>query len=786
LVKARSTSILLACSGLTGFSALLYETVWQRVLGFFSGSDVVSATLVVSAYLSGLALGSFISSVFVDRIREERLVYWYSGLTCAIGVFACLSTPLFYGFVYQRLGALALSVGWTYAVLFLALMTPTALMGASFPVIGRLLCENRVSNTVERLALLNGVNIFGAVLGSLLSGWYLIGSLGYDRTTYVGAAIDVGAGLLALALGPRPRPSLDAAVAEGRAVAVPPAQLLSALHFTREVREWAALTFLSGFIAISLEVVWLRLLSIYIKSNSYLFAHLVAFILLGFSLGSMWGMRLMRRVSDAKEVFLWAQVGIVVYVLGSNLLIAFFYPRISGWLGTGLFVLDPGHGWTAVATDLGRYVGVPLFVLFPPTILIGLTFPCAQKAIQDDPSLVGARVGLVQTANLIGNISGGLVTGLFLLDRIGSFAILRLLGIMGMVFASFLLMKRATPARRFRGAMAALGLFALVALYPNSRTLVGWIHDVVPGQPFVFSEDSSGIAALVGIPPGYNASILNVDGFAESVVPFDKFHIYIGVAGALLHPNPESIFVVGVGSGGTPYNIGVHPGTHRIRAVEIISSELKVLEQLKGTSAGKAVDRFMADPRYEIVAADARKYLTSSNEKYDIIEADAARPKRPHSGLIYSVEFFELVRTRLKPGGLFVQWQASPRVKSTMLRVFPYVVAFDQILLGSNSPIRLDKQAMVAQLNDQRIRRYLEAVNVNIDYIRERFANAGFEQWTPSDARGILDVNTDLRPRDEFYMNNRDGLAPVKSQSLYATPEDSRVARALRRCSTPM
>jgi spermidine synthase len=232
----------------------------------------------------------------------------------------------------------------------------------------------------------------------------------------------------------------------------------------------------------------------------------------------------------------------------------------------------------------------------------------------------------------------------------------------------------------------------------------------------------------------------------------------LGFVGVLTHPDPKAVLVIGHGAGGTPYGAGANPATDRVRVVEIVAPVYDVMAAYKDLGGKTAVDRLWNDRRYERSIGDARHVLFTEDERYDVIEADAIYPRTSHSGLLYSIEYFARVRSRLQAGGLCVQWAPTARTLNSFLDVFPHVVeldvAYDKILLGSDRPIPFDLEALIGRLHEPAIRAYLQTANWKADAIGHMLREARERLWGPEAPRPSGDVNTDLFPKDEFYLNH--------------------------------
>jgi len=255
---------------------------------------------------------------------------------------------------------------------------------------------------------------------------------------------------------------------------------------------------------------------------------------------------------------------------------------------------------------------------------------------------------------------------------------------------------------------------------------------------------------------------LFIAGHAQSRVPFLAGHGKLGSLGAMLHPDPQDIFIIGQGTGGTPIAAGVNPKTRNVRVVDIVAPVFNVMQQAALGSGEdvlhKPLREYYPDPRYTRVVADARHLLLTQENRYDIIEADAIYPTTALAGQLYSTDFFRLALHRLKPGGYVVQWMATDRTLASFLRVFPYVICIGNfVLIGSASPINISYERLTAELTGP-AGEYLTKMGWNPDDIAAIVAGltTGLNQsWTPNDPRDDRDVNTDIFPKDEYYRNSR-------------------------------
>jgi predicted membrane-bound spermidine synthase len=725
----------------SGFTALLYQVVWQRMLGLFSGSDVRSVTIVVASYLAGLGLGSLFGGFLSDRLSSRQSVQTYGLCNLGIAAFAVFSRFLFYDLLFLKLRYLARSPVSTLLIAFISLLIPTILMGLSLPLLSKAIARS-ADKAASGIGLLYGVNTLGSGLGSLISGWYIIGTLGYEGAVYLGAALNALVGIVALGSAKqfeRDRCFQDAGMATIDPLPPPVAP---------SVRNWCILVFLSGFAAISLEIIWFRVLDIALQSNAYTYAHLLAFLLISNALGSLLGAKAIRYIRQPRRVFLTIQGIVAAYSAIAIWLIGLYWQSHPD-LRSDIGFIDPNNITAAVVF---KYLVLPLVMIVLPNLLLGFYFPLVQKAVQTDDRTIGRRVGLILVANILGNTAGSLLTGLVLLDKLGTASSLRLLVLLGL---GFVLAIRPNWMRAKSTGALALVLIGTVAFFPNNTRLWASLHSIKPDRYFIVAEDSTGVAAIA---QDNRQGILLASGQVQANFPYMHVHALLGSIPALIHPNPAQVMIIGLGSGGTPHTIGVNPLTQRVRVVEILGAELPVLQEYAKTTVGQPLRFLFQDPRYEIVVEDGRRELVLADRQFDIIEADAIQPWRSRAGMLYSQEFFQEVRSRLAPGGIFAEWNVGPEVEQTFRNVFPYVIKLDatwnlSVLIGSDRPVDFNREKLLKKLDLPAVLSFLTKAGVNVEAIRADVRAAGVHRYSHAKDGQPNAVNTDLFPRSEYYLN---------------------------------
>lgn len=716
----------------SGASALVYQTAWQRLLGLFSGSDTVAATIVVAAFLLGLGLGSLWGAAVADRLSRRAAVRAFACCEVVIALFAALSPTLFYDVLFQELIGLAGRADLVTAVSFLALLPPTLMMGLSLPLLARALTDDIDKAAVE-IGLLYGLNTLGASVGTFLAGWVVIGTIGYAATVYLGAALSL---LVALGAWQAQRFLPDTPTRAAPAQAAKP-------DAGGSLSYWNFLVLLSGFLIIALEIIWFRLLGVMMQGNAYAFSLVLAVFLLGDALGIVAGVAIVRHLVNLRRAFLLLQGGMAAYALASTLMLYGAHSMFGGFIGV---------------TITGQYDNLPILfgvaaltvlIVLPPAFLLGMSFPIAQRAVQNDPSLVGQRVGLIQLFNILGNAAGALVAGLLLLHWLGTLGTLKLIGLAGVLLLVANLREwRGGHTRWTEALLIAITASSFAALPSNDRF---WsrLHGAADGDSTVVAEDRTGVALFR---PQDDYWGLFIAGHHQSQTPFGPYQAGLGLIGVAVHPNPRSVLIVGQGTGGTPYGAGANPVTEKIRVVEIVAPVYDVTRGLAEETNDPGLRRYFDDPRYERVVGDGRHALFIEDRTYDVIEADAIYPHGSRAGLLYSVEHFRKILERLNPGGICVQWQPTQQTERTFRAAFPYVIHLSRgILLGSNAPIPLDVGALHGRIRGE-MRGYLEAGGIDPEAVIQEIGEP-IRIQQPSDDRPRARLNTDLFPRDEYYLN---------------------------------
>ncbi|HKB11306.1 MAG TPA: fused MFS/spermidine synthase [Vicinamibacterales bacterium] len=777
----------------SGFAALLYQVVWQRTLVIFSGTDVHATTIVVAAFMAGLGCGSVAGGYAADRVSRGVGLLLFAAAELAIAAFGAISVPFFYRFLYMRLGALDLGLGATAAVLFASVVWPTFLMGASLPLMTRALATS-VAGAAATVGALYACNTLGAAAGALAATWLFLPLGGIERTVAIAVTVNVACAIAALPIaallrrqaGPGDRESAtEARTAEDasgqvnvRGFAAPWPIRLRQEGMTSPLAKYSILFACSGFLALSFEIVWFRLFGVMLKATAYTFGSVLAVYLLNLGAGAAAGSLFARRARRPAVAFLVLQAAAGLYAVltlsiflrqvNSSEALSWFAAyfrgpqidvraaarQLAAWTG-----LANGPATAAWPSDFLRVYGVlPMIFIGPAVAMMGASFPLLQKAVHKNLAQLGRRVGFLLAANIAGSTAGAFLTGWTLLDRLGTAGTLALLATISGGFA-LLAVRAAGDARPLRVraigyAVTALLFGGVAAAVPEGAEIWAALHGATTST-VIAAEDATGVAVLRADQPFAAARsqrvVVFVNGLGQSWIPYGDIHTQLGAVPAFLHPRPRSAAIIGLGSGDTLYAVAGRRDIEHITSIEIIRPQFATLQQLHQIFPYPPLETVTSGPAIEHIFGDGRLYLARTNRRFDIIEADALHPTSAFSGNVYSDTYFSLLRSRLNPGGLAVTWTPTERVARTFVKVFPHAWHVGQILVGSNDPIHVDREAIWQRISARAVQDHFRWGNVDIVEQMRPYLGGPSRHYGPShDRAGLVDINTDLFPKDEF------------------------------------
>jgi spermidine synthase len=776
----------------SGMCALIYQIAWFREFRMVFGASTAATAAVLAIFIGGIGAGSLVLGPRVDR--HPKPVELYGRLELLIACFAAV-TPALLLFVRrlyilaggtERLGL----VGGTVVRLVLSavvLAGPTFLMGGTLPAAARgVEADDDLGR--RRTGLLYGVNTLGAVVGCVVSTFVLLEAFGTRATLWIACAVNVVVAIVARRIGARSAP----------AETVEPSASPNASDDDRaRPAAWFSLAAAAivGFAFFLMEMVWYRMLGPILGGTVFTFGLILAVALLGIGLGgafysffgaerraTLWGF--------ASTCLVEALLVALPYALGDRVAVWTLLLRSFGVFGfSGLL-----FGWT----------GITLLVVLPAAFVAGVQFPLLIALLGGGRHDVGRQIGLAYACNTLGAIVGSLAGGFGLLPFLSAPGCWRLvvwvLVALGLGAASLALRdaKRWAPAL----GLASLGVASLVALRATGPTAV-WRHSPI-GVGRVDAESTSSPTALRGWmnderrgvkweADGVESSVAlsNAEGWAfvvngkidGSARGDAATQVMGGLVGAILHPKPTSALVIGLGTGSTAGWLGSVPS---IGHVEVIEFEPVVRAVAR---ACVSVNRNVMDnPKVEITTGDAREFLLTTKQTYDIIFSEPSNPYRAGIASLFTREYYEAALGRLNEEGLFLQWvqaynvdgQAVRTIYATLASVFPEVETWelavnDLLLVASRKPLPHRADELRARIAEEPYKDALGAAWRSIDlegFLAHHVARPALARKVAEAEKGRL--NTDDRTLVEF------GFARTAADNVALSGADIRkLARSL-------
>jgi spermidine synthase len=710
-----------ACFFLSGASALVYEVVWMRQLRLVTGATTAAVSTLLAVYMGGLAVGAYVLGRLADRSRAPLKLYAY--LECAIGAYALLlprleawATPLYISLA--RSASDSPGILMLIRVVFGAvwLLAPTVLMGGTLPVLVRFVSRSE-ARFGRDLGTLYGMNLAGAVVGTVASGFVLILWFGVHGATLAAALVNLAIGALAFSwsvFGPRETAPAAAAPAETAP---------TARHLPGTLRSWLlVVVFLSGFVSMGYEVLWTRILLFAFTSTIQAFAVILATFLTGLALGAGLFAVLEGRWNPVRAlVFAQSLAGLLALMLvpaslrAADIMKAFWERSTHGEV------------WIVVAMAVSAGV-----VILPSATLMGLVLPLASRLLTNDLRQAGRGIGDAYTVNTIGAVSGSLLTGFCLIPLLTLKGSVMLLAALQVALGWVLLPWSGLPAVGSRRLAAASGLGLLACFAASAMLLRGPSpFDLVRAEDIEAHRD--GVSASVSVVRNsYGGRSLRIDGFEAASAGTGPRAAYMAMMThipMLLHPDPRRLLVICFGTGTTAGTGLLYPGT-RVDVVDINGSVFAFADHFREANHGVA-----HDPRARLVVDDGRNYLLTTRESYDVITSEPMPPGFAGVTSFYSREYYALARDRLAPGGIVVQWLPFHLVKTsealailrTMQDVFPETTLWIDNATGiavarRDRPVEIDLAALRRRLADGELRRDLDRLDVNgLEGFLERF-----------------------------------------------------------------
>lgn len=789
------------CFIFSGATALIYEVLWARMLGLVFGATTIAISAVLTAFMGGLALGSAVAAKFVNRLKQPLQTYGF--IEIAIGVYALIVPLLFRGIdqVYAAIW-LRLHPGFygfalsRFALAAAVLVVPTALMGATLPVLVAAV-GSAGRKSAHSIARLYTANLAGAILGTLAAGFLLLPALGVAKTIWVAAVTNLAIGVAAVFVNKKAMLTRS-----GK-----PAGNEITNSFGEQSRHankafWLFCALASGLVTISMQIVWSRMLSMIIGSSTYAFTIVLSLFLVGLALGA-WIVSAKAKSANAalRRWIFWFQLATAASLFLS-LRITNVIPSLLINVGLRLRI----DSWPAL---LAMQVVAAAVLILLPVVLMGMTMPLvltwtggAHNNAGKADSAAAKLSGQAYAVNTIGSIAGAIVTAFVLVPMTSTRFTIFCMAAIAIALAAIAYEPRNTNtdralARSIAAGASAVLVIAMLFVWPrlNLNALSAGAYDsfvrVLAKSRGGVPEDErrsgpadhqllmyvEGRTATVSVRRDWGITSVAINGRTNASDTEDMpTQVMLGELPMLTATRTERVLMVGFASGVTAGSVLQSPGSS-IECVELEPAAVASSRFFEHVN-----NRPLNDPRLRVIIDDARTYLRVTPTTYDVIISEPSHPWVPGVANLFTREFFALGRGRLREDGIFVQWFQTYQLSTGSLRAvlatfheaFPHVAIFriqgaakgkDLLLLGSRAPIRLDR--IEERMKDPKVAADLRRVGLN--------SAADLRAWFVCDetrlgpaVRGAI-INTDdnmyvetVAPREAFRPTVEENAAWVE------------------------
>lgn len=712
LRRERALSALLPMFFVSGATALVYQTVWARQLQLVFGTSHFAISAVLTAFMLGLAVGGFAMARVADRVARPLTAYgWLEGL---IGVYALAFPwlvralePVYLGaWRVLELGPLPFAI-LQLVLLSLALLVPTAAMGATLPLLARF-ATDRLGAAGDRVGTLYSVNTFGAVFGTWFAGFVLLPSIGLWYTTVFVAACNLLLFVLALATDRWAAGAAEAGVVDD----------VSAHEVAPYLGPAVAVAFFAGLASLIYEVAWTRLLVLLLGASVYAFSLMLLAFLVGIAIGGKIGGGLADRAlaSGGATGVLRLLAVVEVGVAATSYLLMYLFQELPFWY---VWLFD----WTGAETEpVWMWVTSLLLaglVMTPPAVLMGIAFPVAVRVAIGSTEALGGPVGRIYGANTLGGVLGAALAGFALLPAVGVQGTIFVaaganLVAAGVCFAA----NRADPWRtRAIGGLVGAGLlFGVVARKPpwDELLMTAGMYKYVTS----FSDHSregirsyaveeyelvyyrEGLVSVVTV--ARNKSSDNIwlanNGKVDASTTVDMpTQVLVALLAFQFVEEPDDVLIVGLASGVTA---GAATLVNDAKRIDVVELEPAIRE------AARFFDDYnhavLDDPRVALIENDGRNHiLLTEPGTYDVVINEPSNPWITGVSNLFTREFLEMGKARLKDGGVWAQWvqlygmddEDLRSIVGTFADVYPNVLLYrtvedaDLVMIGSDRPL---------------------------------------------------------------------------------------------------
>ncbi len=697
----------------SGFTSMIYQIVWLRLFALSVGSTALSLSIVVGSFFLGMGIGSFVSRYITKKRVYTIIPYLFVEIIIAVSAIASLPLLLNLDKIVTTFTFFADNDFFKFLLVFASLLIPTAAMGASLPIISTLLIHNK-KNIGNIFSKIYSLNTLGAVLGAFIGGFVIIPSVGLDGAIYIAFCVNISIGVLAFIFFRKKNFQL-----REHSIKSPK----QSPHINSVERKKAlAILFITGFVSIATEIGWSKFLIIFTGSTIYGFSAIISVLLLGIAVGS-WSMR--KRIDAIVRKQQWLLYSLLI--LSLSLLIT------AGML-THVATIYEFLNRSALSVNVQSMIKllVIFILIFPPSFLFGTIFPLSISLYAQNEKDILKNSSTAFALNTVAGIAGSITAGLWIIPHFGT-SVLLFTSAATVAISSILFFKNIEEKRdRYISYTLLFTSLSMIFVFakPDFKPMIAATYNHTQFTPqddlniTYVKEGKSGVIALLYEQARY-VRVLN-NGLSESSLDiYDPDNVnlaetLLAIIPYLLHKNPKNAFIIGFGGGTTAYAMT----RTDLKSIQVVELEPQIVTALK--TVYKNGIPALEDKRLKLTINDARNQLLKERNRYDIIVSQPSHPWLSGASSLFTKEFFELTKQKIKDDGIYGQWINLFNMDSTTLKsiikafvdTYPYTMSFaimqteDFLLFGSKKPFVTDTKEIQKKLNNPKIANLLYPYNI--------------------------------------------------------------------------
>lgn len=694
--------ILLAVFFLSGATALAYQIIWIRLFVLVFGGTVTSMSVVVAAFMGGLAIGSRLFGAYAEQVANRVRLYGYLELALGVIAFAVFFVIRHLSTIVYALpaGMNANSAAGVFVRLllsFIILAVPTMIMGGTLPVLIRAVTAER-KEIMRNTGLLYAFNTLGAMTGAFLVGFLLIRFFGVTISTAIAVVVNFLLGAAALFVSGRFESTPDTVKTVPGDIHEVPTEKNTHSHGGKKAagakhsRTDGGLRFLfilalTGFSALALEMVWMRMMLLTFNNTIYLSAIVITIVLFGLGLGGLLMPALIpQRLRTARTM------GFILSGTAFTILVGFIiFPAVTQY---GFSDFDFYRTWNRISL----LTAVIFFTLgFAPSVLMGMSLPIGVGLYAGEVRGLSRRAGIIYACNTAGSLAGSLLSTFLLVPLLGIKGTLILCTIIFAVPGILLMLEGRGSGGTALAGLTAVVLFAVTMasfMVDIPRSILS--RNLTPGEEIEYLDEGPSSTIWISSTSGRLRKIW-IDNLWVSSTSKEGTHNLLAHYPLMFHKNPKKIAGIAFGTGQTFGTCLLYP----IDKIDCVEIDSRVINACKGRF-DKENYGILDDPKSTIIIDDGRFYMGGTRETYDVITAEPLQPYTRGTVNLYCREFYTACKRTLLPGGVVAQWL--PLYNSgvsdtwslirTFAESFRYVHLFmnasDGILLGSDEEMKID------------------------------------------------------------------------------------------------